>query len=109
MPTIIVKGKGNFKGTVSITFSITVQDFENIKLTANDKVYKKRSNMFSTNIKLIDVNGKALSAGKDYEKDSITYTYVNTVVLENGIIKDKFSIEQGINNPSESFKKMMII
>lgn len=88
MPTIIVKGKGNFKGTVSITFSITVQDFENIKLTANDKVYKKRSNMFSTNIKLIDVNGKALSAGKDYEKDSITYTYVNTVVLENGIIKE---------------------
>ncbi|MDE7033637.1 MAG: ATP-binding cassette domain-containing protein, partial [Mucispirillum sp.] len=31
------------------------------------------------------------------------------IFLENGIIKDKFSIEQGINNPSESFKNMMII
>ncbi len=31
------------------------------------------------------------------------------IFLENGIIKDKFSIEQGINNPSESFKNMMIV
>lgn len=31
------------------------------------------------------------------------------IFLENGIIKDKFSIEQGINNPSESFRNMIIV
>lgn len=31
------------------------------------------------------------------------------IFLENGVIKDRFLIEQGINNPSESFKNMMIV
>ena len=31
------------------------------------------------------------------------------IFLENGIIKDRFFIEQGINNPSDSFKNMMIV
>ena len=31
------------------------------------------------------------------------------IFLENGVIKDRFLVEQGINNPSESFKNMMIV
>lgn len=31
------------------------------------------------------------------------------IFLENGIIKDRFLVEQGINNPSDSFKNMMIV
>lgn len=32
----------------------------------------------------LDTNGKALSAGKDYDKSSITYTYADAVALERG-------------------------
>lgn len=81
---IIVKGKGNFKGTVSIPFTITSQKLENLNLTLADKPYKNKANIYTTRIKLLDTNGKALSAGKDYDKNSITYTYADTVTLESG-------------------------
>lgn len=86
-PTIIVKGKGNFTGTLPITFAITSQDLSNLTLTANDKAYKNRANIFATSIKIADINGKTLSAGKDYDKNSIVYTYVDDVKLDNGVTK----------------------
>ena len=86
-PTIIVKGKGNFTGTLPITFAITSQDLSNLTLTANDKAYKNHANIFATSIKIADINGKTLSAGKDYDKNSIVYTYVDDVKLENGVTK----------------------
>lgn len=82
-----VKGKGNFKGTLSIPFAITSQDISNLTLTASNKEYKNRANIFVTNIMVADTNGKALSAGKDYDKSSIVYTYANAVKLENGVSK----------------------
>ncbi|GFI24328.1 hypothetical protein IMSAGC011_03125 [Lachnospiraceae bacterium] len=86
-PMIIVKGKGNFTGTLPITFSITSQNLSNLILTANDKAYKNRANIFATSIKITDINGKALSAGKDYDKNRIVYTFVDAVKLENGVTK----------------------
>jgi len=86
-PTIIIKGKGNFTGTLPITFAITSQNLSNLTLTANDKAYKNRANIFTTSIKITDTNGKILSAGKDYDKNSIVYTYVDAVKLENGVSK----------------------
>lgn len=59
----------------------------NLTLTANDKAYKNRANIFATSIKIADINGKTLSAGKDYDKNSIVYTYVDDVKLENGVTK----------------------
>jgi len=85
--TVLVKGKGNFKGTISIPFTITTQDMSNLTVAVNDKVYKNRANIFATAFKIKDINGKVLSAGKDYDKNSVTYTYVQDVALENGINK----------------------
>lgn len=59
----------------------------NLTLTANDKAYKNRANIFATSIKIADINGKTLSAGKDYDKNSIVYTYVDDVKLDNGVTK----------------------
>ena len=81
---IIVKGKGNFKGTMSIPFTITPQKLENLNLVLADKPYKNTAKIYATSIKLLDTNGKTLSAGKDYDKNSITYTYADTVTLESG-------------------------
>lgn len=86
-PVAVVKGKGNFKGTLPVSFAITSQNMSKLTLTASDKEYKNRANIYATNITVTDTNGKALSAGKDYDKSSITYTYVNAVKLENGLSK----------------------
>lgn len=82
-----VKGKGNFKGTLSISFAITSQDMSNLTLTASDKEYKNRANIFATNITVTDTNGKALSTGRDYDRSGIAYTYADAVKLENGVSK----------------------
>ena len=86
-PVAVVKGKGNFKGTLPVSFAITSQNMSKLTLTASDKEYKNRANIYATNITVTDTNGKALSAGKDYDKSSITYTYANAVKLENGLSK----------------------
>ena len=87
VPEIIVKGKGNFKGTLPVSFVITSQNLSNLTLAVSDKAYKNRANIFATSIKITDINGKTLSAGKDYDKNSVVYSYVDDVNLENGVNK----------------------
>ena len=87
VPEIIVKGKGNFKGTLPVSFVITSQNLSNLTLAASDKAYKNRANIFATSIKITDINGKTLSAVKDYDKNSVVYSYVDDVNLENGVNK----------------------
>lgn len=86
-PIIIVKGKGNFTDRFEIPFTITQQKLSNMTLAPCDKVYKRKANIYQITPKLLDTNGKALNAGKDFNKKSITYTYGNDVTLENGITK----------------------
>ncbi|MCM1268631.1 MAG: BspA family leucine-rich repeat surface protein [Bacteroidales bacterium] len=86
-PTIVVKGKGSFKNKLEIPFTIHAQNLANMTLAPCDKVYKNKSNIYKIVPKLLDTNGKALQAGKDFDKKSITYTYANDVALENGTSK----------------------
>lgn len=86
-PTIVIKGKGSFKDKFEIPFTITPQNLANMTLAPCDKIYKNKSNIYRITPKLLDINGKALNAGKDFDKKSITYTYGNDVALENGISK----------------------
>lgn len=80
LPQIIIKGKGSFHGTLTGTWRITdgAMSDTNRKLTmtAKDISYQKKSGIYKTNLSIVDVNGKKLTAGKDYDK-TITYTYVN--------------------------------
>lgn len=69
--TMIITGKGNFTGSVEKTFLIqksTLATGRGIKIDAADKVYVNKKNNFKVTPVLYDVNGKKLSAGKDYEK-----------------------------------------
>ncbi len=82
LPTFTITGKGNFKGKLSGTFTITdgrIQD--KAAMTAKDVVYREKRGAYQTKATLKDVDGKALAAGKDYEK-KLRYTYVtDTKVL----------------------------
>jgi hypothetical protein len=74
--SVIVKGKGNYKDTYSrtITYNIVAQDISKLAIDAADKPYQNKSNVYKTTLKITDTNGKALSAGTDYDK-VIRYTY----------------------------------
>lgn len=86
-PTVIVKGKGSFKNKFEIPFTIKPQDLSNMTLAPCDKVYKPKANIYKITPKLLDANGKALSAGKDFDKNSIAYTYEKNVTLEDGTVR----------------------
>lgn len=80
LPQITIKGKGSFLGTLTGTWNIAdgAMSDTNSKLhmIAKDISFQKKSGIFKTTLSITDVNGKKLTAGKDYDK-KITYTYVN--------------------------------
>lgn len=81
-PTVTVKGKGNFSGTFGKAFSykIAAQDIGQLTLTAQDRAYQNKKNIYATKVTVTDLNGKALKEGTDYNK-SFTYTYKNETVV----------------------------
>ena len=88
LPTVTIKGKGNFKGTYGTkpTYKITAQDLGSLTLTAADKTYQNKKNIFATKVTITDLNGKVLKAGTDYGK-VFTYAYKNETILDNGTVR----------------------
>ncbi|MDE7132906.1 MAG: Ig-like domain-containing protein, partial [Lachnospiraceae bacterium] len=82
LPKITITGKGNFKGTISGTYTITDgrldQNNRKITMTVKDMVYKGRKNTYKSTVTLKDCNGSKLTVGKDYDRN-LVYTYAETV------------------------------
>ena len=77
-PTIVIAGKGSYKGKKEVLFHIVQQEIGTLTLTAKDKVYVDKAGKFMTSFVITDIDGKKLSAGRDYDKKSVTYTYADT-------------------------------
>ena len=77
-PTVVITGKGNYKGKREVSFNIVQQDIGELTLTAKDKVYTDKAGKFATSFVITDKDGKKLSAGRDYDKKSVVYTYAET-------------------------------
>lgn len=88
LPTVIIKGKGSFKGTypTKLTYRIATQDIGRLTLTAADKTYQNKANGYTTKLTVTDLNGKALKVGTDYDK-TFTYTYKKQTTLDNGTVR----------------------
>lgn len=86
LPTVVIKGKGNFKGSKEKTYQIAAEDLGNMMVTAKDLVWKNRSGNFKTKVVIMDQTGKTLNAGKDYEAKLI-YTYENDTVLKEDVVR----------------------
>ena len=88
LPTVIVKGKGNYKGTnKSLTFAITKKDVndKNVTVNASDVVYKNSKGNYKCKITVLDSDGSKLTAGKDYDKTyEYRYAYTTTVTCKEG-------------------------
>lgn len=81
-PTVTVMGKGDFKGSRAVTFGITGQDIGRATLTAADKVYQDKANIYKTKVTVTDEDGKKLAAKKDYNAD-VAYTYKDRTIVKN--------------------------
>ena len=74
-PTVTITGKGNFKGTRTVTFDIVPQDLSNLSLEAADKVFQNKAKNYTTKFDVLDSNGKKLAVKRDYE--IVKYAYAD--------------------------------
>lgn len=74
-------GNGNYKGyTKTVQLTVKNGDISQCTLSAPDMPYSTKENAWKSKVTVKDVNGKTLTAGKDYEKE-VTYHYTG---MENG-------------------------
>lgn len=67
--TCTITGKGNYKGyQKTISLKVLPGDLSQAAITVSDKPYSTKNNAWKSTVKITDVNGKTLSAGKDYDK-----------------------------------------
>ena len=86
-PTVTITGKGNFKGTRTVTFDIVSQDLSNLSLEAADKVFQNKAKNYTTKFDVLDSNDKKLAVKKDYE--IVKYAYADgSEVKDTDIIPD---------------------
>ena len=89
VPTVTIKGKGNFKGSINLSYTIVQQDLGVLSIDALDKVYQAKKNAYKSTPKITDLDGKVLKTGMDYEKDFVyTYKYDTALKDENGTHRD---------------------
>ncbi len=81
-PKVIITGRGNFKGSKTLTFAIVKQELSELSLYAEDRQYKNRAGNIAAKFIITDRNGKKLQQIRDYDKN-VTLTYKNDVTLEN--------------------------
>lgn len=75
LPAFTVTGKGNFKGKLTGNFTVTDGRMsDKVTMTLKDVVYREKKAAYKTQVILRDVNGAALSAGRDYDRN-LQYTY----------------------------------
>ena len=86
LPTVVIRGKGNFKGSIERTYQIAAEDLGNMTLMAKDIVWKNKAGIFKTRVVIKDQTGKTLNAGKDYETKR-AYTYENDTTLKEDVIR----------------------
>ncbi|MBD5525272.1 MAG: hypothetical protein HDR04_12800 [Lachnospiraceae bacterium] len=77
---LTIKGKGNFTGSATKEYEITTQDIGKMMVTAADKVYQNKKNIYKTTVQVTDTNGKKLAAGKDYDKN-MKYSYAERTLI----------------------------
>lgn len=70
--TCEITGKGNYKGyQKTVTLTVTKADISKASISIPDKPYSTTPNKWQSTVTITDVNGKKLTAGKDYDKTLI--------------------------------------
>ena len=80
--SVVLTGKGNYQGTVTIPFKIVQKDISKVTITVPDKAYSGKVNAYKSTVTLVDSDGKKLAAGTDYDKNIIYQYRYDTVVID---------------------------
>lgn len=81
IPKLTIKGKGSFKGSVTLDFIITAKDIGLLTLAADDKAYTGKRGSYSSIPVIYDTNGKKLTHKTDFTC-VYTYTYDTDVISD---------------------------
>lgn len=74
--TCEIKGKGSYAGyEKTVTLTVAKANISQCTISVPDKPYSDKPNKWKSTVTIKDVNGKKLTAGKDYDKD---FTYSHT-------------------------------
>ena len=89
--SLTVKGKGNYRGTVTKQFTVRKHYVNGLTMIAADKAASKKAAAMSTSIVISDFNGQKLIAGSDYDKN-IAYTYAASAEVIDTSVKPNETI-----------------
>ena len=93
--TMIIKGKGNFKGQLKHTYEVTIASADDVYATAVDIVKPAKINQVKSTIKVFEKGtDKALKAGTDYNKN---IRYYSDAGCTNEITADNFATEADVD------------
>lgn len=94
LPVVIIRGKGCFTGACEVAYKITARDIGGLTMSASDKVWQNKKNTYRTKVVIRDVDGKALSAGREIRPDGEIQVKLNGQVLSG----DNYEITGYTNN-----------
>jgi len=77
MPTITIKGKGGYMGTITKTFTIEPKSIQDVVIYAPAKAASAKAGAYLSKPVLLDDDGKALKEGTDYVIKGYTATYAD--------------------------------
>ena len=93
--TMIIKGKGNFKGQIKHSYAVTIASADDVYATAVDIVQPANVNQLKSTVKVFEKEtGKALKAGTDYDKN---ITYYSDAACTNQITAETFETDVDID------------
>lgn len=75
--TIIIKGKGFYRGSAEYYYEIVQQDIKDLTLMIKDPVFSEKPGKALALINIFDTTKKILKAGKDYDR-TIAYSNAET-------------------------------
>ncbi len=98
-PMLTITGKGNFKGSFSVKYSITAENLNDAAVSgkAPDICYRDVKNNYVTKFSLYDEQGKALTPGKELEKEAEYFYYDATTSSYKKVTGDRVTIPAGQN------------
>lgn len=102
--TLIVKGKGNYQGTVEKTFEVSAKPLSDVALNLSDKAYTGKANTWKASVVLMDANGKKLAANTDYNAKTVTYKYAyipSDKEIKNGTGKNITTVTRKVGDEVE--------
>lgn len=93
VPTVKITGKGNYTGNKTASFAITQSSLNNATITVGDITYQYKAGICKPVIKVVDKDGKILSAGTDYEKN-IVYKYNDETMVHQFLDAKKKTVKR---------------